>query len=503
MHLDRAACYRALLTRDARFDGQFFTAVRTTGIYCRPICPARPPKLENIVFLPSAAAAQEAGFRPCLRCRPETSPDIAAWHGTASTVSRAVALIAAGALNEDGINGLAARVGMGERQLRRLFQKHLGASPGAVAQARRLLFAKQLITDTQLSMADVALAAGFGSVRRFNDTFRRLWGRAPRTLRRCDATMEATRSAVTLTLPYKPPYDWPAMVGFLAARAIPGVEQVRPDLYARTISLGGVHGTIAVRPTDQRGKAHALVATIRFPAVTALPTIVERIRRVFDLGADPTIIAGHLSADPLLARLVAMRPGLRVPGAWDGFELAIRGILGQQITVGAATRLAGKLVAAFGIPVPPPEGSVADLCYVFPPPERLVGTDLAAVLGMPRARAAAILSVAAAVMANPRIFDPGQGLDHAVARLRTLPGIGEWTAQYVVMRALHEPDAFPAADIGLLRALATAEGRPDPSELLARAVAWRPWRAYAALHLWTSGVVAPVSLMEKSVEVAA
>jgi AraC family transcriptional regulator, regulatory protein of adaptative response / DNA-3-methyladenine glycosylase II len=493
MHLDRAACYRALLTRDTRFDGRFYTAVRTTGIYCRPICPARPPKLENVIFVPSAAAAQAAGFRPCLRCRPETTPDLAAWHGTAATVSRAVALIAAGALNEDDVEGLAARLGMGQRQLRRLFRKHLGASPNAVAQTRRCLFAKQLITDTRLSMAEVALAAGFGSIRRFNATFQKLYDRSPRTLRR-DTTTRAASSAVTLILPYKPPYDWPAIVGFLATRAIPGVEDVRPDQYARTIALGDVHGTIVVRQADPRRTPHALEATIRFPDVTALPAIVNRIRRIFDLGADPTIIAEHLATDPHLAPLLTARPGLRVPGAWDGFELAIRGILGQQITVHAATRLAGKLVAAYGLPILPSDDPHAPpLSYVFPAPDCIADANLGITIGMPSARAAAILGMARSAAANPRLFEPAHNLEEAVSRLRALPGIGEWTAQYIAMRALREPDAFPAADIGLLRALATDQGRPTPADLLKRAEAWRPWRAYAALHLWTADAAKPAA----------
>lgn len=315
--------------------------------------------------------------------------------------------------------------------------------------------------------------------------------------------MEATNSAaaVTLTLPYKPPYDWSAMVGFLGARAIPGVEHVRPACYARTVSVGEAHGMITVRHADRR---HALVAMIRFPVVAALPVIVDRIRRIFDLGADPVIIAGHLSADPDLARLVAARPGLRVPGAWDGFELAIRAILGQQITVSAATRFAGKLVAAYGVPFTPPEGlEMPGLCHVFPAPDRLLATIPATTLGMPAARAAAILSLAEQVTAKPGLFEPGQGLDEAISRLTTLPGIGEWTAHYIAMRALREPDAFPAVDIGLLRALATAAGRPKPSELLRRAEAWRPWRAYAALYLWTSATALPVSAMEKPLEVPA
>ncbi|MBV9782364.1 MAG: DNA-3-methyladenine glycosylase 2 family protein, partial [Acidisphaera sp.] len=294
MHLDRDACYRALLTRDARFDGRFFTAVRTTGIYCRPICPARTPKLENIIFMPSAAAAQAAGFRPCLRCRPETSPEVAAWHGTSTTVARAMTLIAAGALNEAVVDGLAGRLGIGERQLRRLFRKHIGASPKAVAQTRRVLFAKQLVTDTRLPMAEVALASGFGSLRRFNATFRSLYGRPPRSLRRADAA-DATASAIRLILPFKPPYDWPALIGFLAARAISGVECVQPGAYVRSIALAGAQGTIEIRPAERQP---ALIATIRFPVITALPAIVERIRRLFDLGADPAVIGAHLAEDP-------------------------------------------------------------------------------------------------------------------------------------------------------------------------------------------------------------
>jgi AraC family transcriptional regulator of adaptative response / DNA-3-methyladenine glycosylase II len=485
MHLDRDACYRAVLTRDARFDGRFFTAVKTTRIYCRPICPARPPKLENVVFLPSAAAAHAAGFRPCLRCRPETSPQTGAWHGTCSTVSRGVALIASGALAEDDVSGLAGRLGIGERQLRRLFRKHLGASPKAVAQTRRVLLAKQLITDTSLAMTDIAEAAGFGSLRRYNDTFRKLYGRPPSTLRRSVLAGSPTGPSITVTLAYRPPHDFAALLGFLATRAIPGIEHVSSDGYARSITLdtaaGVIAGTIEIRPG-----VNALHATIRFPKISALPVIVERIRRIFDLGADPIVIAAHLSADPQLAPLVAARPGLRVPGAWDGFELAVRGILGQQISVAAATRLAAKLVASFGTRLPP-DAAADHLTHVFPAPGMLADVDIAAALGMPRARGRAISAVAAAAAADRLLFAPCPDLALAVSRLKSLEGIGEWTAQYIAMRAMREPDAFPAADIGLLRALATPAGRPTPAELLARAEHWRPWRAYAALHLWSAG----------------
>ncbi|MGO8919518.1 MAG: AlkA N-terminal domain-containing protein [Stellaceae bacterium] len=480
---DRAACYRAFETRDARFDGRLFVGVRTTGIYCRPICPARTPKAENCTFFASAAAAQAAGLRPCLRCRPEISPELAAWRGTSNSVQRALALIAEGALDgeADGVDALAARLGLGERQLRRLFREHLGASPIAVAQTRRVLFAKQLLHETQLPMTEVALAAGFGSVRRFNHTFKRLFDRPPGAIRRARGPAAAP-AGIALTLSHALPYDWDAMLNFLATRAIPGVEEVAAGRYRRSIALEGRQGWIEVA---RHKRGDALTAIIHFPSVKALPGIVARIRRVFDLGADIAAIAAHLAQDARLKPLVAARPGLRVPGAWDGFELAVRAILGQQITVGAARGLAGKLVQRHGQRLAV-AGAPAALTHVFPPPDALAGADIAA-LGMPRARAAALAGLAATVAADPGLFGASADLEAAIARLRALTGIGEWTAQYIAMRALREPDAFPAADIGLLRALADGDGkRPSPAELLRRAEAWRPWRAYAAIHLWAA-----------------
>jgi AraC family transcriptional regulator of adaptative response / DNA-3-methyladenine glycosylase II len=483
MDMDDDACYRALTTRDARFDGRLFVGVKTTGIYCRPICPARTPKRENVRFYPTAAAAQSAGFRPCLRCRPETSPDLAAWRGASNTVARALSLIEGGALDDEDIEGLADRLGVGERQLRRLFRKHLGASPVAVAQTRRVLLAKQLIQETRLPMAEVAMASGFGSVRRFNETFQQLYDRPPGALRRLGGPEQAAAGgeAVKLSLPYQAPYDWDAMLAFLALRAIPGVERVAGGGYERTLGIAGAVGLVRVEPAVKS----RLAVSVRFPKIAALPAIIARVRRVFDLAADPVAISSHLVKDPALAPLVAARPGLRVPGAWDGFELAIRAILGQQITVVAARGLAGKLVARYGEPMPQALASEG-LTHVFPTPQRLADADFAA-LGMPKSRAAALTAMTAAVNADPQIFGPKRTLDDAIHALKSLPGIGEWTAQYIAMRELREPDAFPAADIGLMRALADANGRrPSPAELAARAEAWRPWRAYAALHLWSS-----------------
>jgi AraC family transcriptional regulator, regulatory protein of adaptative response / DNA-3-methyladenine glycosylase II len=489
MTLDPASCYQAVLARDARYDGVFFTCVKTTGIYCRPICPARPPKRENCVFVSSAAAAQEAGFRPCMRCCPESSPDFDAWRGSSATVSRAMALIENGVLDADGVEAVAERLGIGERQLRRLFRGHIGASPVAVAQTRRVLLAKQLIRQSDLSMNEVALASGFGSVRRFNEIFQKLFHRPPGELRRNSKISRSSTPGITLLLPYRPPYDWTGVIRFLQARAIPGLEVVTGRTYARIIELGGAVGSIEV--SDAPDKA-ALRATVCFPSLEALPKIIARIRRTFDLGADPAAISAALSRDPTLAPLVAARPGLRVPGAWDGLEIAIRAVLGQQITVRAATILAGKLVLNLG-------REVADrirlpgLTHAFPAPARIT-LEAVAAIGMPRARAAAIAGLAAAANANPSLFEARRDLEDAIVRLRELPGIGEWTAQYIAMRVLRESDAFLAADVALQRILAVDGRRLGADELLRRAERWRPWRAYAVLHLWTAETEAALSL---------
>jgi AraC family transcriptional regulator of adaptative response / DNA-3-methyladenine glycosylase II len=487
--LDPQACYRALQTRDARFDGRLFVGVISTGIYCRPICPARTAKFENCLFYPSAAAAQEAGFRPCLRCRPETAPDLGAWRGTSSTVSRGLALIADGALDGDAasVDALAGRLGIGERQLRRLFQQHLGASPIAVAQTRRVLFAKQLIHETRLPMTEIAIAAGFGSIRRFNETFRQLFRRPPSALRRklVVALPEGSVAAtgVTVRLRYRPPYDWPAMLSYLRARAIDGVERVDGEIYSRTVLHDGRLGTVEIGHLADR---ESLAAAIRFPSVRALPAIVARIRRVFDLGADVAVIGAHLAQDPLLAPLVAERPGLRAPGGWDGFELAVRAVLGQQVTVEAGRRLAGQLVLLCGTAIDVEQRSHPALARAFPSAAQVAAADLAS-LGMPGARKAALAALAEAALADPLLFQPLATVEDTVARLRGIRGVGEWTAHYIALRAVRETDAFPASDIGLLRGAAGRDGpRPSPAELNGRAEPWRPWRAYAAQHLWAA-----------------
>jgi AraC family transcriptional regulator of adaptative response / DNA-3-methyladenine glycosylase II len=485
MKLEHEICYRALQARDARFDGQFFTAVRTTGIYCRPICPAPTPRPENCFFLPSAAAAQEAGFRPCLRCRPEVSPKLTQSFEGGAVVSRALRLIGEGALDENSLEELAGRVGVTERHLRRLFLQHLGASPSTVAQTRRILFAKQLLDETTLPVTEVGLAAGFNSLRRFNEVILKTYQRSPRELRRGrDFETVGKQPALTsLKLPYSQPFNWPAMAAFLKGRATAGVEEVGDTFYRRTIRLDGQHGLVEVRYLP--GQPY-LLANIRFPKVTALGQIVERLRRMFDLGANSLEIEAHLSRDPYLGRIVAALPGLRVPGAWDRFELAVRAILGQQVSVTAATTLAGRLVEKYGEPLAldgVPE-ALGGLRFVFPAPAVLAEADISR-LGMPRSRGNAILALANAVAENPQLLDEAGSLEESVKKLSGLPGIGPWTAQYIAMRALREPDAFPGADLGLLKAIRPENGKLTPAQLEKRAESWRPWRAYAALYLWS------------------
>jgi len=479
MQLDPAVCYRAVRSRDARFDGRFFTGVRTTGIYCRPVCPAPLPRRENCVFLPCAAAAQEAGFRPCLRCRPETSPGTPAWLGSSATVSRGLKLIEAGALDESGTEALAARLGVGDRHLRRLFAQHLGASPHAVAATRRTLFAKQLIDQTPLPMAEIAFAAGFSSVRRFNDAMRAAYGRPPRALRRAPRADAAVRaSSLELRLAYRPPYAWNDLLDFLAARAIPGVECVSEGRYRRSFRLGESVGWLEVRHLDA---SHQLAVAFEATGPLRLIDLAPRLRALFDLGADPGQIAAQLADDAVLRAALRAAPGVRVPGALDGFELAVRAILGQQVSVAAATRLAGRLVSHFGVELPAacrPAECAGAPTHEFPGAEQLAVADIG-VIGMPAARAGAIRALSAAVAAGRLRLDPGSDPAEVRAGLLALPGVGEWTAAYIAMRALREPDAFPAGDLGLQRAIGLAA-----SDLAARAETWRPWRAYAAMLLW-------------------
>ncbi|WP_394243132.1 AlkA N-terminal domain-containing protein [Halopseudomonas laoshanensis] len=479
MDISANDCYQAVVARDERYDGRFFTCVTSTGIYCRPVCPARAPRFANCRFVATAAAAQEAGFRPCLRCRPESSPSSAAWAGTSAVVSRALALIEAGALDSGSLESLAERVGLGTRQLRRLFIKHLGAAPSTVAQTRRLLLAKQLLHQTRLPMSDVALASGFASIRRFNEAFSQLYGRSPSSLRR-ESTNAPEHSDIVLLLPYRPPYDWDAMLDFLQRRAIPGMEQVVAGVYQRTIRIGTDVGAVSVEHVPAR---NALRVRIGFSRLQSLPLIIDRLRRMFDLKADPEVIQRALSRDPALALMLAARPGLRVAGAWDPFEVAVRAILGQQVTVAAGVTLVSRLVAQLGEPMEAP--TTSGLTRYFPAPDAFDPQQIVA-LGMPRARATAVANLAQACLAEPGLLERQRDLPHTLERLCALPGIGDWTANYIAMRAMQESDAFLASDVALQRAMAGDDGRPDAKQLLALAEQWRPWRAYAVMHLWAA-----------------
>ena len=473
LHLDFAACDRARLAQDPRFDGRFFIGVTSTGIYCRPICPAPTAKQRNVRYFPSAAAAAEAGFRPCLRCRPEAAPGTPAWLGTSATVRRGLRLIHEGALDRGSVEQLAERLGIGPRHLHRLFIQHVGASPLAVAQTRRLHFAKRLIDDTRLSMTDIALASGFGSLRRFNDAFRGTYGRAPRDLRREKRGEETTDDALRLKLAYRPPYDWPSIRDFLAVRAVPGVERVEGDVYSRSVRVGDRTGWIEVRPVP---KADALEVAVHGLGAESLFVVVSRVRQMFDLAADPADVRAVLKKDPLLAPLLRKRPGLRVPGAWDAFEVAVRAVLGQQVSVAAARTFAARIVAGHGKPL---TSGMEGLTHLFPSPAILAKADLADI-GLTGARARTLKELAAGVQDG--VVDMGNG-EELRARLMAVPGIGAWTAEYIAMRGLADPDAFPGGDLVLQR-MAGEGKRLTEKQLLARAEQWRPWRAYAVLHLW-------------------
>lgn len=473
MILDPRICSQARLTRDARFDGRFFIGVRSTHIYCRSICPVRTVKEKNVRYFPSAAAAAESGYRPCLRCRPELSPGTPAWAGTSTTVARALRLISESDLEGERVDLLAARLGLGSRQLRRLFVQHLGASPKAVMKTRRLHFAKKLIDETSLPMSEIAEASGFGSVRRFNAAFRSTYNRTPTELRhRGQSSSTQLENEYLFRLEFRPPFHWNALLAFLTQRAIPGVEAIESGSYRRTISLNGDSGTIGVS-LAQGGQA--LDVRIAFQEPRWLFLIIERVRRIFDLGADPSEIAAHLRADPFLTQRIDSLPGLRVPGCWDGFELAVRAILGQQISIAGARTFAGRLVQAFGVPI----AAVQPLTHLFPRAEVLAQADIAKI-SLTDSRAHTIRSLAQAVCEGRIVFDSATNIDDFRSRLCQLPGIGKWTAQYIAMRALGDPDALPSGDLGLLRA---ASSRTE-GELERRAEAWRPWRAYAAMYLW-------------------
>ncbi len=496
--MDRASYCRALDARDPRFDGVFFVGITTTGIYCRPVCPARRARRDRCRFFSHAAAAERVGFRPCLRCRPELAPGRASVDAVPRVAWAAARRIAAGGLNGRSVDDLARELGIGGRQLRRAVKQELGVSPVELAQTHRLLLAKQLLTDTRLGAARVAFASGFQSLRRFNALFRERYGLNPAALRkRANGSQRAGESdLVRLTLAYRPPLAWDLLIGFLAARATPGVEQADDRRYARVMRIGDHTGFVRIEPAGQpsagrsrRRPEHALHVELSASLVPVLMPLLARLRRLFDLDAEPATIEAHLASAGLGA-LIRRQRGLRIPGSVDGFELALRAVLGQQVSVKGATTLAGRFAAAFGESI---ETGDSALNRLAPTAERIAEVSIPALasLGIPRARAASVHALAQAVADGRLVLEPSADIATVTRQLAELPGIGPWTVQYIAMRALSWPDAFPAADLWLRR----AAGGLSAAELLRNAEAWRPWRAYAAMHLWASLGHSPPALV--------
>ncbi len=473
-----------MVARDSRFDGVFFVAVSTTGIYCRPICSARTPGRDRVRFFRTPAEAEGQGYRACFRCRPELAPGQAPLDSIPRLVARATRAIDEGYLNERSVDDLAFSLGVTGRHLRRAMEAEIGVTPVELAQSRRLALAKQLLHDSRAGLAEIAFASGFQSVRRFNTLFRERFGRTPSSVRHEHGTRRAApgeREPLTLRLGYRPPFDWASLLEFLHRRAVPGVEGAGDGEYRRTVFLDGHAGVITVAHDPRRS---ALLATVSPSLAGSLMAIAARLRALFDLDAHPASISQAFARDPVLGPLVARRPGLRVAGSFEPFEAAVRAILGQQVTVRAATTLAGRFAARFGSPLAAADGAGAALTHLFPAPERIgrATVDEIASLGIVGARARAILALARNVCDGTLKLDRSAPVDDTLRALEDLPGVGAWTAQYVAMRTLRWPDAFPASDIAVRKALGGVTAR----EAERRSEPWRPWRSYAVLHLWTS-----------------
>ena len=503
MQPDPEICHSARMARDKRFDGRFYTAVKTTGIFCRPVCPARPPLERNVEYFATAAEAAAAGYRPCLRCRPDAAPGSPAWGLVSTTVQRALGLMRR-EREAQSIEELAERLGITSRYLRKLFADHIGLSPLQVWQTERALFAFSLLRDTSLSIGDIAFAAGFNSLRRFNGVFKAIYQRTPSEVRRersgmASGSVHPEAEPVRIYLSYRPPFDWPELLGFFAARALPGVERVvvgnTPEeaVYQRSFRLNGRRGVLRVAHEPEKDRLR--VTVYGEGAAAVLYPLREKLRRLFDLDADSEQICVHLQGDPLLGKVLLQSPGVRLPGAWDPFEYTLRAILGQQISVAAATTIAGRIANRYGETFTGPEGEPV---LLFPSAEQLSGADFSDI-GVTRTRAKTLQHFVAATLDGEIDFDEPD-LERFCAQMTALPGIGDWTAHYTAMRGLSMPDAFPASDLGILIALGKendGDRKATPKQALARAESWRPWRAYAALLLWQSLKLSPSSGDEK------
>ena len=484
--MDDEQCYRVASSRDGRFDGMFVTAVLTTGIYCRPSCPAMTPRRRNVRFYRTPAAAQEAGFRSCKRCRPDSAPGSPEWDARADVVARAVRLIADGTVEREGIAGLAGRLVYSPRQLHRLVSAEIGTGPLRLAVAHRVQNARTLLETTDLPVTEVAWAAGFSSIRRFNELIREVYALSPTEIR---AAGRATRpvtgrpgeaaQVLVARLAYRPPMDLDATLRFLGRRAVPGAEEFDGQTYRAVLRLPHGLGVVTVPAVTVGGSRPAVECEFRLDDVRDYAAAVARLRRLLDLDADPAAVAADLSADPVVGPAVSAHPGRRVPGATLASEVALRAVLGQQVSVAAARSLAGRLTAMFGTPLSQPTGS---LVRALPSPEALAETD-PATFGLPRRRAATLHALATGLATGAVDLDPGCDREQAERDLLAVPGIGPWTAAYVRMRALGDPDVFPPGDLGLRRALARYDAATAGS---VGPEMWKPWRSYAAVHLWAS-----------------
>lgn len=476
MNLDPESCWRALRTHDTRFDGRFFVGVASTRVYCRPVCTARSPRRENCRFFPSAAAAEIAGFRPCLRCRPELAPGFATIDVPARLAQAAVQMIEDGFLETSSVDALAGRVGVTPRHLRRVFGDAFGVSPIAYAQTHRLLLAKRLLTDTSLPITDVAFASGFASVRRFNALFRSRYRMPPGEVRARREAKHPSGQHLAFELAWRPPYAFPLLIDFLGARAIDGVEAVAGGVYRRALAIEGRAGLHRGWIEATRSRARPALSVRLSPSLSkVIPAVLARVRHVFDLSCDPAQV------EETLGELAADCRGLRVPGAFDGFEVACRAIAGQQVSVASARTVLSRLAARFGDGLE--DMAPAGLSRTFPAAQRIAAVDAAtlAEVGLPKARARSMIALAQEIASGQLDLSPRADVEATLAHLESLPGIGPWTAQYIAMRALAWPDAFPHPDLGVMRAL----GETRPARALALADAWRPWRAYAVVHLWS------------------
>jgi AraC family transcriptional regulator of adaptative response / DNA-3-methyladenine glycosylase II len=504
--LDIDICQSARLSRDARFDGKFYTAVLTTGIFCRPVCPARPPNPENVRYYQSAELAQNSGFRPCKRCFPELAP-------APLLPEKIKRIVQSYYENNNSVSQCAKQQQVSERQLQRLFVQYYGLPPSEFFHQQRLLQARKLLTTTNLSMTNIAYAAGFNSVRRFNEVIKSAYAVTPSEIRGKKITEQNnetpenpntsnTTNTVTISLPYRPPFDWPLMLSFFRLRQISNIEKVSDTEYCRSFTLENCNGWFKVFKSADKPSyktKHALQLTVSMSDFSYLNQVIVRVRKMFDLDADMSLIHQHLNSHPVLNTAIEQYPGLRLPGCWNIFEFSIRAILGQQISVKAATTLAQRIAEKYGSDLDQTQTPYAEMTKHFPTPEQLKQVDYSNI-GLTQSRLATLQRWVDFYLATPDVFEKSESIETLEKTLTQLKGIGPWTVNYIAMRGLSDPDAFPSADLGIIKALTVHDERPNNKTILAIAQQWRPWRAYAAIYLWQSLAITNATKTQTSKE---